>query len=177
MAVAAGTGTTAVLHLPVETIASRFGDIPSHLPLPGLPNHSLSLVLDVLRSALSFTLLGGIESLLSAKIADGMTGRKHRYNMELVAQGIANVASALFEGAGPRGHFRVDPGDQPDGWNSRGLSRFDRAAMEKAGVGERRGKELTQVNDPSRRDSILQSLWKLAGRAAHAKRQRERAGC
>ena len=98
MAVAAGTGVAAVLHLPVETIASRFGDIPSHLPLPGLPNHSLSLVLDVLPSALSFTLLGGIESLLSAKIADGMTGRKHRHNMELVAQGIANVASALFGG-------------------------------------------------------------------------------
>ena len=98
IAVAAGTGAAAVLHLPVETIASRFGDIPSHLPLPGLPNHSLSLVLDVLPSALSFTLLGEIESLLSAKIADGMTGRKHRHNMELVAQGIANVVSALFGG-------------------------------------------------------------------------------
>ncbi len=98
MAVAAGTGAAAVFHLPVETIGSRFGDIPSHLPLPGLPNHSLSLVLDVRPSALSFTLLCGIESLLSAKIADGMTGRKHRHNMELVAQGIANVASALFGG-------------------------------------------------------------------------------
>jgi SulP family sulfate permease len=98
IAVVAGTGAAAVLHLSVETIASRFGNIPSHLPLPSLPNHSLSLVLDVLPNALSFTLLGGIESLLSAKIADGMTGRKHRYNMELVAQGIANIASALFGG-------------------------------------------------------------------------------
>jgi sulfate permease, SulP family len=51
-----------------------------------------------LPAALSFTLLGGVESLLSAKVADGMTGRKHRHNMELVAQGVANVASALFGG-------------------------------------------------------------------------------
>ena len=55
-------------------------------------------VLEVLPAALSFTLLGAVESLLSAKVADGMTGRKHRYNMEVVAQGIANVASALFGG-------------------------------------------------------------------------------
>jgi SulP family sulfate permease len=54
--------------------------------------------LDLLPTAISFTLLGGVESLLSAKIADGMTGRKHRYNMELVAQGIANICSALFGG-------------------------------------------------------------------------------
>src|SRR6201999_472910 len=53
---------------------------------------------DVFPAALSFTLLGGVESLLSAKVADGMTGRKHRYNMEVVAQGIANMASALFGG-------------------------------------------------------------------------------
>jgi SulP family sulfate permease len=56
------------------------------------------LALQVLPAALSFTLLGGIESLLSAKVADGMTGRKHRSNMELIAQGLANVASALFGG-------------------------------------------------------------------------------
>lgn len=98
IAIAGATCAAPVLHLSVETIGSRFGDIPSHLPLPSLPPHSLSLVLDVLPSALSFTLLGGIESLLSAKIADGMTGRKHRYNMEVVAQGIANVASAFFGG-------------------------------------------------------------------------------
>lgn len=98
IAVVACTCAAAILRLPVETIGSRFGEIPSHLPLPSLPNHSLSSILDVLPSALSFTLLGGIESLLSAKIADGMTGRKHRYNMELVAQGVANLASALFGG-------------------------------------------------------------------------------
>jgi SulP family sulfate permease len=87
-----------VFHLPVETIGSRFGGIPQNLPTPQLPPISLSLVLQVLPAALTFTLLGGVESLLSAKVADGMTGRKHRYNMELVAQGVANVASALFGG-------------------------------------------------------------------------------
>jgi SulP family sulfate permease len=59
---------------------------------------SLTLLWKVLPSALSFTLLGGVESLLSAKVADSMTGRKHRSNMELVAQGIANLVSALFGG-------------------------------------------------------------------------------
>ena len=88
----------AVLHLPVETIATRFGGIPSGLPSPHLPPISLALVWKVLPAALSFTLLGGIESLLSAKVADGMTGRKHRSNMELVAQGVANIVSALFGG-------------------------------------------------------------------------------
>jgi SulP family sulfate permease len=63
-----------------------------------LPSFSTSSALDVLPAALSFTLLGAVESLLSAKVADGMTGRKHRYNMEVMAQGIANVASAIFGG-------------------------------------------------------------------------------
>ena len=88
----------ALLHLPVETIGTRFGELPHGLPMPALPPISPALVLELLPAALSFTLLGGIESLLSAKVADGMTGRKHRSNMELVAQGIANVASALFGG-------------------------------------------------------------------------------
>jgi SulP family sulfate permease len=66
--------------------------------MPVLPHISPSLAMQVLPAALSFTLLGGIESLLSAKVADGMTNRKHRSNMELVAQGAANVASALFGG-------------------------------------------------------------------------------
>jgi SulP family sulfate permease len=88
----------ALFSLPIETIGSHFGGIPSGLPAPHLPAITPSLVLDVLPSALSFTLLGGIESLLSAKVADGMTGRKHRSNMELVAQGLANIASAFFGG-------------------------------------------------------------------------------
>ena len=83
-----------LLHLPVETIGSRFGQLPG----PRLPDISYATILEVLPAALSFTLLGAVESLLSAKVADGMTGRKHRYNMEVVAQGIANVASAIFGG-------------------------------------------------------------------------------
>jgi len=98
IAVAASSAAAALLHLPVETIGTRFGGIPSGLPMPQLPPVTLSLALQVLPAALSFTLLGGVESLLSAKVADGMTGRRHRSNMELVAQGIANIASALFGG-------------------------------------------------------------------------------
>ncbi len=85
-------------HLPVETIGSRFGGIPSGLPLPALPAISLDRIVAVLPDALSFALLGAIESLLSAVVADGMTGRRHRSNCELVAQGVANIASALFGG-------------------------------------------------------------------------------
>jgi sulfate permease, SulP family len=87
-----------VLQLPVETIGTRFGEIPHSLPAPHVPEFSYDLLLQVLPAAFSFTLLGGVESLLSAKVADSMTGRKHRSNMELVAQGIANIASALFGG-------------------------------------------------------------------------------
>jgi sulfate permease, SulP family len=85
-------------HLPVETIGTRFGGLPHGLPAPHLPQLTTHLLLLVLPSALSFTLLGGVESLLSAKVADSMTGRKHRSNMELVAQGIANMVSAVFGG-------------------------------------------------------------------------------
>jgi sulfate permease, SulP family len=87
-----------MFHLPVETIGSRFGQLPDGLPGPRLPTMSYATILEVLPTALSFTLLGAVESLLSAKVADGMTGRKHRYNMEVVAQGIANIASAIFGG-------------------------------------------------------------------------------
>jgi SulP family sulfate permease len=82
----------------VETIGSRFGGIPHGLPMPRWPEITLARLWQILPAALSFTLLGGVESLLSAKVADTMTGRKHRSNMELVAQGIANVFSALFGG-------------------------------------------------------------------------------
>lgn len=98
IAVAAASMAAAVLHLPVETIGSHFGGLPRGMPTPHVPALSMARLWELLPTALSFTLLGGIESLLSAKVADGMTGRKHRSNMELVAQGIANVASALFGG-------------------------------------------------------------------------------
>ncbi len=86
------------LHLPVETVGSRFGELPHGLPQPHLPAFTPARLLALLPVALSFTLLGGVESLLSAKVADSMTGRRHRSNMELVAQGIANIGSALFGG-------------------------------------------------------------------------------
>jgi SulP family sulfate permease len=98
IAVAAASLLAFLFHLPVETISSRFGGVPQTLPGPELPPISLSLIWQVLPAAITFTLLGGVESLLSAKVADAMTGRKHRHNMELVAQGIANMASALFGG-------------------------------------------------------------------------------
>jgi SulP family sulfate permease len=84
--------------LPVETIATRFGGIPRSLPMPALPQVSLERIMAVLPSAIAFTLLGAIESLLSAVVADGMTGRRHRSNCELVAQGFANIGAALFGG-------------------------------------------------------------------------------
>jgi SulP family sulfate permease len=98
IAVAAASLAAALAHIDVATIGSRFGGIPHGLPAPRLPTVTPQLLLAVLPTALSFTLLGGIESLLSAKVADGMTGRVHRSNMELVAQGFANIASALFGG-------------------------------------------------------------------------------
>ena len=87
-----------LLKLPIETIGTRFGGIPDSLPRPALPDFSLEKMQAVLPDAISFALLGAIESLLSAVAADGMTGRRHRSNMELVAQGFANIASALFGG-------------------------------------------------------------------------------
>ncbi|MGE3968981.1 MAG: SulP family inorganic anion transporter, partial [Dongiaceae bacterium] len=98
IAVALAAGLAWAIGLPVETIGSRFGGIPGSLPLPHLPPLSLEKVVAVLPAALSFTLLGSIESLLSAVVADSMTGRRHRSNAELVAQGAANMASALFGG-------------------------------------------------------------------------------
>lgn len=98
VAVVAATVASSLMHLPVETIGSRFGGIPRGLPAPHLPGVSLDTLIAVFPAALSFTLLGGLESLLSAKVADSMTGRVHRSNMELVAQGLANVASAVFGG-------------------------------------------------------------------------------
>jgi SulP family sulfate permease len=89
---------TWALGLPVETIGSRFGGIPDALPAPHLPTLSLAKIQAVLPDAIAFTLLGAIESLLSAVVADGMTGRRHRSNCELVAQGAANIGSALFGG-------------------------------------------------------------------------------
>ena len=98
--IAVGLGTVAawLFGLPVETIGSRFGGIPQSLPAPALPTLSLAKIEAVLPDTLAFALLGAIESLLSAVVADSMTGRRHRSNCELVAQGAANVASSIFGG-------------------------------------------------------------------------------
>jgi SulP family sulfate permease len=86
------------LHFPIQTIGTRFGEIPNMLPVPRLPSFSLNELRLLFPSAFTIFLLGGIESLLSAVVADGMTGRRHRSNGELVAQGIANIASACMGG-------------------------------------------------------------------------------
>lgn len=98
VAVAAASAATTLLGLPVETIGTRFGGIPAGLPDLSLPDISAAKVQAVLPNAVAFALLGSIESLLSAVVADGMTGRRHRSNCELVAQGAANIASGLFGG-------------------------------------------------------------------------------
>ena len=86
------------LGLGVATVGSRFGAVPAGLPTPGLPTISLDTVRAVLPDAFAIALLGSIESLLSAVVADGMTGRRHRSNCELVAQGVGNIAAMVFGG-------------------------------------------------------------------------------
>ena len=98
IAVALAAGATAAFNMPLETIGSRFGGIPSGLPWPSMPGISGPRLMALIPSAIAFALLGSIESLLSAVVADGMTGRHHRSNSELVAQGVANIASAVFGG-------------------------------------------------------------------------------
>ena len=92
------TLTVHLFKLPVETIGSRFGSIPNGFPSPSIPYINLEMIRRLMPSILAITLLGGIESLLSAVVADGRIGGKHRSNMELVAQGVANMVSPLFGG-------------------------------------------------------------------------------
>jgi len=98
LAVMIASLVSATLALDVATIGSKFGRMPSTLPLPSIPEVSLERLRELLPSAIVFTLLGAIESLLSAVVADGMTGRRHRSNCELVGQGIANIVTAFFNG-------------------------------------------------------------------------------
>ena len=97
-AVVGASGMAFLLNFPVETIGSRFGGIPNGLPVPQLPDLSWSMISQVLPSAFTIAFLVGIESLLSAVAADAKTGDRHRSNVEVLAQGIANVASPLFGG-------------------------------------------------------------------------------
>lgn len=98
IAIVVASAVAAALDLPIATISSKFGELPRVPPVPSLPSISAENVLAALPFAVSFTLLGAIESLLSAVVADGMSGRQHRSNAELVAQGVANIGSSLFGG-------------------------------------------------------------------------------
>lgn len=93
-----GTAVAHLFKLDVETIGSRFGDLTLGVPQPRIPEVSFSEVVSLIGPAITIALLGGIESLLSAVVADGMLGSRHRSNMELVAQGVANIAAPIFGG-------------------------------------------------------------------------------
>ncbi len=98
MAIIAATLLVQAFDLPVATIGTQFGVVPSRLPVPHLPAFDWKQLPVLVPHALTIAILGGIESLLSAVVADGMTGRRHRSNMELIAQGVANIAVPLFGG-------------------------------------------------------------------------------
>jgi SulP family sulfate permease len=98
VALLAGTALAAWLRLPIETIGTRFGGIPSGLPHLQVPEFHPGLILPLISSAVTIAMLGAIESLLSAVVADNMTGDKHNPNVELIAQGVANIASPIFGG-------------------------------------------------------------------------------
>lgn len=98
LAVGLTSAAVALMGLPVATIASRFGALPDNLPMPTLPALSVSRIIELLPTAFVIAFLAGIESLLSAMVADRMIGGSYRPNAEVLAQGIANIGSALFGG-------------------------------------------------------------------------------
>jgi len=98
VAVAATSAIVSLAELPVDTIQSRFGDLPNTLPWPAMPKIGFDRIFELLPSALIIAFLAGVESLLSAMVADRMIQGKHRPNAELLAQGAANIGSSLFGG-------------------------------------------------------------------------------
>jgi sulfate permease, SulP family len=98
VAIVLSTAAVALFRLPVETIALRFGEISASIPAPRFPSMSFDRVRELISPAVTVALLAAIESLLSAVVADGMLGTRHKSNVELVAQGVANLGSALFGG-------------------------------------------------------------------------------
>jgi sulfate permease, SulP family len=98
VALVLGTAALAAFHLPVDTIGTRFGGIPSGLPSFAVPEFHLDMLVPLLVPALTIALLGAIESLMSAVVADRMSGDKHNPNVELVAQGVANLVTPFFGG-------------------------------------------------------------------------------
>jgi len=109
VAILVTTGVVQLFDLPVDTIGSRFGSVSGALPSLRLPHVEWRTLPALVSPAITIALLAGIESLLSAVVADGMTGRKHRSNMELIAQGVANIASPLFEAFRPQAPLRGQP--------------------------------------------------------------------
>ncbi len=97
-AIAGATLLTYLFDIPLETIEDKFGQIPRTLPMPSWPTTSWKQIQDVFPDAITIALLGAIESLLSAVVADGATGHRHRSNCELLAQGLANIGSVIFKG-------------------------------------------------------------------------------
>jgi SulP family sulfate permease len=98
VAILVTTALVQLLNVPVETIGSRFGAIPSSLPVPVFPHLDFGTIKELAMPAVTIAILAAIESLMSAAVADGMIGSRHRANAELVAQGVANLASPLFGG-------------------------------------------------------------------------------
>jgi len=98
VALVAGTLAVWIFGLPVETVASRFGGVPSGLPAIQVPAFEPALLLKLISPAVTVAMLGAIESLMSAVVADRMSGDRHNPNVELVAQGVANIVSPLFGG-------------------------------------------------------------------------------
>ena len=98
VALVVATAVTTAMHLPIETIGSRFGSLNASFPHPQVPHLSVAEVTSLVGPAFTIAMLAAIESLLSAVVADGMIGGRHRSNMELVAQGVANIASPMFGG-------------------------------------------------------------------------------
>ena len=96
--IGAASAAVAIFTLPVDTIQSRFGALPAGLPTPSLPHISIARISELLPSAFVIAFLAGVESLLSAIVADRMIGGRHRSGAELLAQGVANIASPLFGG-------------------------------------------------------------------------------
>lgn len=98
VAVILATAAVLLFNIPVETIGSRFGTVPNSFPEPSFPELTWELITKMFSPAVTIALLAGIESLLSAVVADGMLGTRHRSNMELVAQGVGNVMATMFGG-------------------------------------------------------------------------------
>ena len=93
-----GTTIAMTFSFPVETISSLFGAVPSNLPAPSLPQISMARVLELIRPAFTIAVLIGVEALLSAVVADNLSGDRHEPNRELIAQGAANLLSPIFGG-------------------------------------------------------------------------------